>query len=267
VLTGLAGRSRWRGVLFVAIAVAIGLAGVIIALSGADPLALPPVVTGLLSGPGLIAALCALLGASFSALRERIPLDWRLLAVAAAAIGAIAWLGNESWTDRAAIDAALALALAYATIYLAFARLPQSGYAVSVQNGWYGIFLYAYPIQQAWMAAGANRQHFAINFALSLPVVIVVAVLSWHLVEKRLLAPDRWTGPPVPAGSSGDAGTASSMPIGRETARARRRSLGWHVARIRRALPYVVLAIALLALAIGVMAMTIFALQRDTPGM
>jgi peptidoglycan/LPS O-acetylase OafA/YrhL len=51
----------------------------------------------------------------------------------------------------------------------------------------YGIYIYAFPIQQTITAIiGAKITPFQ-NFIVSLPIIIVLAFMSWHLVEKRAL--------------------------------------------------------------------------------
>jgi peptidoglycan/LPS O-acetylase OafA/YrhL len=50
----------------------------------------------------------------------------------------------------------------------------------------YGVYIYAFPVQQTviWLTPGLSMaQHFAIE----VPIVVVLAWLSWHLVENRAL--------------------------------------------------------------------------------
>lgn len=51
----------------------------------------------------------------------------------------------------------------------------------------YGLYLYGYPIQQALVAAVPLATVWYWNLALAVPAALVVAVLSWHLVEKPVL--------------------------------------------------------------------------------
>lgn len=48
----------------------------------------------------------------------------------------------------------------------------------------YGIYLYAFPIQQI-IALSIKECTPAINFLLAFPVVIALAIISWHLIEAR----------------------------------------------------------------------------------
>ncbi len=51
----------------------------------------------------------------------------------------------------------------------------------------YGIFLYAYPIQQVLVTAKLPGGAW-LNFAMAAPIAAICAFASWHLVEKRALA-------------------------------------------------------------------------------
>lgn len=48
----------------------------------------------------------------------------------------------------------------------------------------YGIYVYAFPVQQALIASWGAPMSPVVNFALALPITLVLAVLSWHLIEK-----------------------------------------------------------------------------------
>ena len=57
----------------------------------------------------------------------------------------------------------------------------------------YGIYIYAYPVQQAVIATGWGIVPLA-NLALSLPLAVVLAAASWHWVEKPALdLKSRWS--------------------------------------------------------------------------
>jgi peptidoglycan/LPS O-acetylase OafA/YrhL len=51
----------------------------------------------------------------------------------------------------------------------------------------YGVYIYGFPIQQT-IARFASEQNALTNFAIALPTTLVVAAISWHLVEKPFLA-------------------------------------------------------------------------------
>ena len=81
----------------------------------------------------------------------------------------------------------VALPVAYVTVYLGLQNpkslgLPRGG------DYSYGIYLYGFPIQQAVAALGEWTHSAAVNLILSLPVIGMVAYLSWHLVERPALS-------------------------------------------------------------------------------
>lgn len=51
----------------------------------------------------------------------------------------------------------------------------------------YGIYIYGFPIQQAIAHFLPHHRVWWINFAIALPVVLLFAVTSWHMVEKPFL--------------------------------------------------------------------------------
>jgi peptidoglycan/LPS O-acetylase OafA/YrhL len=98
---------------------------------------------------------------------------------------------------------------AYLVLYLAFLPSRLSGFA-RYGDFSYGVYIYAFPVQQLVTALLGGRAEWWMNAALSLPVVVALAALSWHLVEKPALrlkgSPPvllRWLSPdkaPAPSG-------------------------------------------------------------------
>ncbi len=83
-------------------------------------------------------------------------------------------------------DITLLLATVYSVFWLAY--VPSGGIRNYNKLGdWsYGTYIYAFPIQQsviAWLAPVSPL----VLFFLALPITLVVAALSWHLIEKRAL--------------------------------------------------------------------------------
>lgn len=77
-------------------------------------------------------------------------------------------------------------ALTYCVVFAGCTRLPR----VPILSGGdysYGIYLYAFPVQQtvAFLAPGLRQWYW--NIAMSLPVAIALAMVSWHLVERPAL--------------------------------------------------------------------------------
>ncbi|MEO8802687.1 MAG: acyltransferase [Rudaea sp.] len=80
---------------------------------------------------------------------------------------------------------ALGLAIAYASLW--FAYVPSFHFFNRFGDYSYGIYLWGFPIQQAVSASLGRPVHAWVNLTLSLPIVIALAVLSWHLIEKPAL--------------------------------------------------------------------------------
>jgi peptidoglycan/LPS O-acetylase OafA/YrhL len=52
----------------------------------------------------------------------------------------------------------------------------------------YGIYIYAWPVQVLLLAAGVGADNLAIHLTASLGVTVLLATLSWHLVESPALS-------------------------------------------------------------------------------
>ncbi len=85
------------------------------------------------------------------------------------------------------MNATIAVFGSYLVIYMGFQRKLFFPNFAKYGDFSYGIYIYAFPIQQAIVAAlGKTISPFE-NFIISLPIVIVLSFFSWHLVEKRAL--------------------------------------------------------------------------------
>jgi peptidoglycan/LPS O-acetylase OafA/YrhL len=79
------------------------------------------------------------------------------------------------------------VALILIVLWLAW-HLPFSGFEKTVGGDYsYGLYIYAYPVQQMLAFMGVIRFGVVVFFFLSLVIALALAVLSWHLVEKPLL--------------------------------------------------------------------------------
>ena len=111
--------------------------------------------------------------------RDILPLSWPL-AVACVAVALLLPPGTFGK------ETLLQTAFAYLALLIAF-RIPESWKAMSARmpDYSYGIYIYAFPAQQAALAMGATTPlaNLGLAFAMTLPM----AALSWHLVEKPAL--------------------------------------------------------------------------------
>lgn len=90
------------------------------------------------------------------------------------------------------------LALTYAVFLLGYADLPRLRVYNRLGDYSYGMYIYAFPIQQIMAMHGTTSPWT--NIALALPATLVLAILSWHLIERPALTlrPDRARPPVVP---------------------------------------------------------------------
>jgi peptidoglycan/LPS O-acetylase OafA/YrhL len=111
--------------------------------------------------------------------RDKVFLSWPL---------ALAVIGLACLADAGAPqELAVQLAAAYVSLVLAFlAPASWKRFSTAMPDYSYGIYIYAFPAQQAAIALGIGTTPFAnmlTGFALTLPF----AALSWHLIEKPAL--------------------------------------------------------------------------------
>ncbi|MCA0940559.1 acyltransferase [Salipiger pacificus] len=113
--------------------------------------------------------------------REKIPLSpW--LAAIGAGIAAMSW-------STSFFHPLLGVAWSYAVFVLGYARLPRLQAYNRLGDYSYGTYLYAFPVQQVLAWTGIMLPLW--NMALALPATLMLAALSWHLVESPAL---KWKG-------------------------------------------------------------------------
>jgi len=119
-------------------------------------------------------------GAALYSVRSWVALRWDIAALAAIGI-VVACLVRGPWPDLASVTLGpyLILCLAYRTT--SFVWLPQWFGDYS-----YGTYIYAFPAQQTISSLIVLHSGWVL-FVLALPVTLVLAVLSWHFVERPAL--------------------------------------------------------------------------------
>jgi len=150
-----------------------------------DDIQAPPSVVaqtraGIYQEPARLLATFAV-GASLFALARWIPLRWSV-----AGALAVAWAVAAALGGAGAVPIATALLLPYVVLLLAYrtshlVRLPRR-----LGDYSYGLYIFAFPVQQAIMQWLAPSNGW-ITFALATPIVLALAVASWHLVEAPAL--------------------------------------------------------------------------------
>lgn len=127
---------------------------------------------------GIVLVASFLAGVAFYGFRHRLPHDGRIAAAAT-----IATMGLLLLPGGGALVAAPA---AYVTVYvgsLAFRPMPLTKYG----DYSYGLYLFGYPLQQTFASFGSWAHHWWLNLLVCLPAAAVMAVFSWHVVEKPAL--------------------------------------------------------------------------------
>ncbi len=120
------------------------------------------------------------LGAAAYVYRDQLPLSLTLAGAMWLVNGAVlATLGHES----ALFAMLFALALTYTVFWFGYAGPAKLRGYNRLGDYSYGIYIYAFPIQQLLVQLELATTPMA-NACLSLLVSVVLAVLSWHLVEK-----------------------------------------------------------------------------------
>lgn len=105
------------------------------------------------------------------------PVSTRVLAV----LVALAWLARDTHAAYAMTIACMT----YFTFWFAY-RLPAIPLRLPGDYS-YGLFLYGFPVQQALVQLDADIGALRLS-AAALGIALLLAVLSWHLVERRALA-------------------------------------------------------------------------------
>ena len=114
-------------------------------------------------------------GTLFYVLRKKIVLDRRILIIALSLGAIMIHLGY--------IYPICPFALGYLVFYVGFYDV--EAFRPFRRNDYsYGLYIWGFPVQQCWIALLPNSG-WALNLALSYPVALAFAAMSWHLVEKR----------------------------------------------------------------------------------
>lgn len=130
-------------------------------------------------------------GAAFYVFRSSVRLSWTALAVAVAALILASPLPIP-------FELAYTFAVPYIAICLAYLPTgPILGFN-RLGDYSYGTYIYAFPVQQTLMAVFLTLTPTAL-FLASLPVTLILAVLSWHFIEEPASKLARRAAPKPPA--------------------------------------------------------------------
>ena len=112
--------------------------------------------------------------------RDRVPLDWCLALLCVVALGGAMAIGG--------FGLAFATFGAYLVLYLALAPSVRLPGLARWGNLSYGIYIFAWPVQQTAVLLLGSAATWYWTTALSLPAILALAWLSWHLVERPALS-------------------------------------------------------------------------------
>ena len=118
-------------------------------------------------------------GSAAYTFRSRIPLDWRLALLVAGVAAATA--------DTSLRGAVWTVAIAYLTFWFAYALPPLGRWLTRHGDASYGVYIYAWPMQQTIVWACNDSIGPWILIGVATPVVWLLAQASWHLVEHPAL--------------------------------------------------------------------------------
>lgn len=127
---------------------------------------------------GRVLVLCFLAGVSIYLMRSYIKLNILFFAGAC--------LASAIFLMRVDTVYLVPFPIAYLTVYLGLMEAPKlpifSGGDYS-----YGIYLYAFPVQQAFVYLFPAYRFWWLNVLFALPTSVVCAMLSWNLIERPML--------------------------------------------------------------------------------
>lgn len=130
-------------------------------------------------------ALFCLAGITAFQFRHRIPYSKLLLTLSLAACAAIYAFAPMN-TEAPIIAALGCVPVVYVTLYAGVSNLPRLPFFHRGDYS-YGIYLYGFPLQQAVKAALPGlTQPWALD-AVAIPLVVLFAAFSWHVIERPVL--------------------------------------------------------------------------------
>lgn len=122
-----------------------------------------------------------LLGSTFAAYRARQSAWWALLAIGGAVL---AWRAQTTWV----VQVGVWICVAAGIFWLAHAGIQRWNGGWPREDLSYGVYIYAFPIQQAVTEIGLRRGWgLAFCLTLSLALTMGMAGLSWFFVEKPFI--------------------------------------------------------------------------------
>ncbi len=138
-----------------------------------------PALLAIWLGPFSRLSLPFMLGTFAYVWREHIPLSGR--------IAVLMWLPVPFLAETGLMASFITLALLYTTFWVGLVPKGRALAYNRLGDYSYGAYIYAFPVQQwlVWLFPGMGP---LTNIVLALPVTLVMAVMSWNLIEARAIA-------------------------------------------------------------------------------
>lgn len=128
---------------------------------------------------GPILVLCFLVGILFFQYRDKIRLGKPLFVLSIVLCVGLGLLPHGTYY--------LPIPATYLTVYLGLLNPPRMKYLLSGDYS-YGLYLYGFPVQQAFASLGPWAHHWYLNLIVCLSLAFLIACFSWHIVEKPALS-------------------------------------------------------------------------------
>jgi peptidoglycan/LPS O-acetylase OafA/YrhL len=169
-----------RGWLFAAGAALLGVDSLLQMFSATSGYANPWVFFGTRLISGLF------FGCALYEYRYKVPCHGAILVALLLVGAAVTAAGGAAWRFWVPLRALSVPAAAYLIVLLAMRPMPRLP-LVSRGDYSYGIYLYAFPIQQSVAQLLPRGTSFVLHFAISIVLTAFCAAFSWHIIEKPLL--------------------------------------------------------------------------------
>lgn len=123
--------------------------------------------------------MCFLAGVMLFLWREHIELKWSYFIVGIIVSGLAVVVPELGYF--------LPIPMAYVTVFLGLSNMPRVGLIKRADYS-YGIYLYGWPLQQILVSTIPIARIWWVNILMGVPLAVLFAGLSWHLVEKPVQA-------------------------------------------------------------------------------
>lgn len=134
--------------------------------------------------PAKLLIFCFLVGNLVFLYRDRLPFDRRWAAVAFLSSLGLLFLTEAGYGELLGY---LAIpGLIYTVAVVGLSKLPPLPFFHRGDYS-YGVYIYGFPIQQAIAYFLPQYRFWYVNLALALPITLLFAVTSWHVIEKPVL--------------------------------------------------------------------------------